>query len=132
MRVADEAEAITLANDSPYGLAGSVWTSSPSRARRVGSQLETGGVNVNNAMTNVFQFPLPMGGWKESGLGHRFGGPNGVRKYCRQQAFVSERIDIKNEIHWYPYSPKKGAITEKALRLTGMHDWRRRLGRPAK
>lgn len=132
MRVSDEQEAIRLANDSPYGLGGSVWTSSADRARRVGSSLETGGVNINNAMTNVFQFPLPMGGWKESGLGHRFGGPNGIRKYCRQQAFVSERIDLKNELHWYPYTPKKGAITEKALRLTGMHDWRRRLGRPTK
>jgi acyl-CoA reductase-like NAD-dependent aldehyde dehydrogenase len=130
MRVSDENQAVELANDSPYGLAGSVWTSSPDRARRVGSRLETGGVNINNAMTNVFQFPLPMGGWKESGLGHRFGGPNGVRKYCRQQAFVSERVDVKNELHWYPYTPKKGAITEKVLRLTGMHDWRRRLGRP--
>jgi acyl-CoA reductase-like NAD-dependent aldehyde dehydrogenase len=132
MRVADENQAVELANDSPYGLGGSVWTSSPERARRVGSRLETGGVNINNAMTNVFQFPLPMGGWKESGLGHRFGGANGVRKYCRQQAFVSERIDLKNELHWYPYTPKKGALTEKALRFTGMHDWRRRLGRPAK
>lgn len=132
MKVSSEAEAVSLANDSPYGLAGSVWTSSDDRARRVGIQLETGGVNINNAMTNVFQFPLPMGGWKESGLGHRFGGPNGVRKYCRQQAFVSERIDLKNEIHWYPYSPRKGAFTDKVLRLTGMHDWRRRLGRPAK
>lgn len=132
MRVVDEDQAVELANDSPYGLAGSVWTSSPERAHQVGSRLETGGVNINNAMTNVFQFPLPMGGWKESGLGHRFGGPNGVRKYCRQQAFVSERINLKNELHWYPYTPKKGAITEVALRLTGLHDWRRRLGRPAK
>lgn len=129
MRVADEDEAVRLANDSPYGLGGSVWTSSDERARRVGGALETGGVNINNAMTNVFQFPLPMGGWKSSGLGHRFGGANGVRKYCRQQAYVTERVDIKNEIHWYPYSPRKGAITEMALRLTGMHDWRRRLGR---
>ena len=130
MRVADQDEAIALANDSNYGLGGSVWTSSSDRAQAVGTRLETGGVNINNAMTNVFQFPLPMGGWKESGLGHRFGGPNGVQKYCRQQAFVSERVSVKNEIHWYPYTVRKAAITDKMLRLTGMHDWRRRLGRP--
>lgn len=132
MKVADEDEAVRLANDSPYGLASSVWTSSAPRAERVGHQIEAGGVNINNAMTNVFQFPLPMGGWKSSGLGHRFGGPNGVRKYCRQQAFVSERVNLKREIHWYPYTRRKAAITDTMLRLLGMHDWRRRLGRPVK
>ncbi|KAF0957006.1 aldehyde dehydrogenase family protein [Rhodococcus sp. T7] len=128
MKVDSEDQAVTLANDSVYGLAGSVWTSSTARGRRVGSRVEAGGMNINNAMTNVFQFPLPMGGWKQSGLGHRFGGPNGVRKFTRQQAFVSERLPFKNEMHWYPYSPSKGALVERALRLTGLHDWRRRLG----
>jgi len=132
MKVADEDEAVRLANDSPFGLASSVWTTSSSRAERVGCRIEAGGVNINNAMTNVFQFPLPMGGWKSSGLGHRFGGANGVRKYCRQQAFVSERVNLKREIHWYPYTHRKAAITDTMLRLLGMHDWRRRLGRPAK
>ncbi|MEX5635375.1 aldehyde dehydrogenase family protein [Parafrankia sp. FMc2] len=129
MRVKSEEEAIALANDSQYGLAGSVWTSSPARGRRVGRRIETGGMNINNAMTNVFQFPLPMGGWKQSGIGHRFGGPNGVRKYTRQQAFVSERIPLKNEMHWYPYTLAKGALVRRVLRLTGTHGWKRRLGR---
>jgi len=128
MKVKDEDEAVRLANDSPYGLASSVWTSSPERAKRVGRQMEAGGVNINNAMTHVFQFPLPMGGWKSSGLGRRFGGSYGIRKYCREQAFVSERVDLKRELHWYPYTTKKAAITARALRLLGMHDWRRRLG----
>jgi acyl-CoA reductase-like NAD-dependent aldehyde dehydrogenase len=129
MKVADEDEAVRLANDSSMGLAGSVWSRSSRRANRVGRRLETGGVNVNNAMTNVFQFPLPMGGWKDSGLGHRFGGANGVLKYCRQQAFVSERINLKSELHWYPYTLRKAKLTARMVRLLGMHDWRRRLGR---
>jgi acyl-CoA reductase-like NAD-dependent aldehyde dehydrogenase len=128
MKVADEAEAVRLANDSPYGLSSSVWTASSERGERVGRRIEAGAVNINNAMTNVFQFPLPMGGWKSSGLGHRFGAANGIRKYCRQQAFVSERVPIKREIHWYPYTRRKSARTDTMLRLLGMHDWRRRLG----
>lgn len=129
MKVRDEAEAITMANDSPYGLSSSVWTSSPERAQRVGRAMEAGGVNINNAMTHVFQFPLPMGGWKSSGLGRRYGGAYGIRKFCREQAYVSERVKLKNELHWYPYTTRKAAITAKALRLMGMHDWKRRLGR---
>lgn len=132
MKVRDEAEAITLANDSPYGLGASVWTASKDRGERVGTQLEAGGIDVNNAMMHVFQFPLPMGGWKQSGLGHRFGGPDGIRKYCRQQAFVSERVHMDNETHWYPYSPRKARVTSAVLRLVEMHDWRRRLGLAAK
>ena len=128
MKVGNENEAVELANDSKYGLGASVWTLSKERAERIGIRLETGAVNVNNAMTNVFQFPLPMGGWKESGLGHRFGGPNGIRKYCRQQAFVNERVNLRNETHWYPYSPMKSKITARVLRLVELHDWRRRLG----
>jgi acyl-CoA reductase-like NAD-dependent aldehyde dehydrogenase len=128
MKVSDEAEAIALANDSNYGLASSVWTTSKERAERVGRRIEAGGVNVNNAMTHVFQFPLPMGGWKESGLGYRMGGPDGIRKYCRKQAFVSERVNLSTEMHWYPYSSRKARLTSTVLRLVEMHDWRRRLG----
>jgi acyl-CoA reductase-like NAD-dependent aldehyde dehydrogenase len=132
MKVSGEDEAITLANDSNYGLASSVWTTSTERAERVGTRIEAGGVNVNNAMTHVFQFPLPMGGWKESGLGYRMGGPDGIRKYCRKQAFVSEKVNLKSEMHWYPYSARKARLTGRVLRLIEMHDWRRRLGRKPK
>jgi acyl-CoA reductase-like NAD-dependent aldehyde dehydrogenase len=129
MKVRDQSEAVRLANDSEYGLASSVWSSSPTRSEWVAERIEAGGVNINNAMINVFQFPLPMGGWKNSGLGHRFGGAYGVRKFCRQQAVVSERVPMKNEVHWYPYSAKKNRIVAAALRLIEMNDWKRRLGR---
>jgi hypothetical protein len=92
--------------------------------------METGAINVNNAMVNVFQFPLPMGGWRESGIGLRFGGSNGVLKYCRQQAFVSERVPLRSELHWYPYTQRKGALQGRLVRMLGLHDWRRRFGSP--
>jgi acyl-CoA reductase-like NAD-dependent aldehyde dehydrogenase len=129
MKVADEEEAVRLANDSTYGLSASVWSRDPARAERIGRRIEAGTVNVNNVIANLFQLSLPMGGWKDSGLGARFGGPNGVLKFCRAQAMVSERVSLPAEPYWFPYGPTKGRIMARAVRLIGAHDWRRRLGR---
>ncbi len=67
-RVADENEAIKLANDSPYGLGGSVFSQDTARARRVAAQLETGMVYINQP-TGV-KADIPFGGVKNSGYGH--------------------------------------------------------------
>ena len=128
MKVENEDEAIRLANDSPYGLSASVWSGDLDRARRVGGQLQAGAVNLNNVLVNVFQFALPMGGWKQSGLGSRLGGADGILKFCRTQSIVSERISLKSEPYWFPYSPRKGRLIAHATRLLGANDWRRRLG----
>jgi aldehyde dehydrogenase (NAD+) len=66
----DEDEAVTLANDSDYGLAGGVWSSDPERALRVARRLRTGQVELNGATFN----PLaPFGGYKQSGTGRELG-----------------------------------------------------------
>ncbi|WP_037078344.1 aldehyde dehydrogenase family protein [Pseudonocardia spinosispora] len=127
MRVRSEQEAVELTNDSPYGLAGSVWSGNADRAERVARQLETGGVSVNNVLATVFQASLPFGGWKQSGLGSRLGGAHSVRKYCRTQARVVERLTPTKEPHWYPYRPGRARLIARIVRLLGMHDWRRRL-----
>ena len=63
----DEAEAISIANDVAYGLAGYVWTSDVSRALRVSEALEAGMIWVNSE--NVRHLPTPFGGVKMSGIG---------------------------------------------------------------
>ncbi len=128
MRVADEDEAITLANDSDYGLSSSLWTRDPRRADRLSRRIEAGSVSVNNALVATFQLPVPMGGWKNSGLGTRFGGAQGVLKYCRQQSVVVERFSLKSEPLWYPVNPARSRFMARAVRMLGAHDWRRRLG----
>jgi acyl-CoA reductase-like NAD-dependent aldehyde dehydrogenase len=128
MKVADEAEALRLANDSPYGLSASVWTKDRARADRVARQVEAGAVNLNNVMISTFQLPLPMSGWKTSGVGSRSGGAAGILKFCRQQSVVSEKVNLKSEPHWYPYKKTSSTLQARMVRMLGAHDWRRRLG----
>jgi acyl-CoA reductase-like NAD-dependent aldehyde dehydrogenase len=118
MKVADEEEAIRLANDSVYGLSATVWTGDRARGLRIARRLEAGAVNVNDSHANLFCFGLPHGGWKTSGLGARLGGASGVRKYCRQQAITAPRIPVqKKELLWYPYSARRARTVSRVLRL---------------
>jgi acyl-CoA reductase-like NAD-dependent aldehyde dehydrogenase len=68
---ADEAEAIRLANDTVYGLSGSIWTRDGARALRVARALETGTLSVNSN-TSV-RVTTPFGGFKQSGVGRELG-----------------------------------------------------------
>jgi delta 1-pyrroline-5-carboxylate dehydrogenase len=126
VKVADEAEAIRLANDSAYGLSASVWTGDKERGERVARKLDAGAVNINDAFSNLFSYALPMGGWKQSGIGTRWGGANGVRKYCRQQAITVPRIPTpRNELMWYPYSPRKAKLAGALMRAAAARGLRR-------
>jgi aldehyde dehydrogenase (NAD+) len=66
----DESDAITIANDSPYGLAGAVWSADPQRAREVASRLRVGRVRINGAPLNKRG---THGGFKLSGIGREWG-----------------------------------------------------------
>ncbi|MFI1914496.1 aldehyde dehydrogenase family protein [Nocardia sp. NPDC020380] len=126
MKVADEAEAVRLANDSIYGLSASVWSGDKDRAERIARQLNAGAVNINDVFANMFSFALPMGGWGLSGTGARWGGPNGVRKYCRQQAITKPILPTQTkEPLWFPYSPPKLTFAMAAMRAAGTRGIRR-------
>jgi acyl-CoA reductase-like NAD-dependent aldehyde dehydrogenase len=68
---ADEDEAITVANDTPYGLSGSIWTQNGARALRVARGIETGVLSINSN-TSV-RAATPFGGFKQSGFGRELG-----------------------------------------------------------
>ncbi len=126
VKVADEDEAIRLANDTRYGLSATVWTGDQARGERVARRIEAGAVNVNDVMVNGSQFAVPMPGWKDSGIGARHGGAEGILKYCRVQAITTPRIPIQpNEPLWYPYSRRKFRIAMGLLRAAAAHGVRR-------
>jgi len=67
----DEADAVRIANDTPYGLSGSIWTSDVGRALRVARAVETGNLSVNSHSS--VRYWTPFGGFKQSGLGRELG-----------------------------------------------------------
>jgi acyl-CoA reductase-like NAD-dependent aldehyde dehydrogenase len=67
----DEADAVRIANDTPYGLSGSIWTENGARAMRVARALDTGVLSVNSN-TSV-RVSTPFGGFKQSGFGRELG-----------------------------------------------------------
>jgi acyl-CoA reductase-like NAD-dependent aldehyde dehydrogenase len=126
MKVRDAEEALRLANDSRYGLSGSVF-GEKRRAEQVARRVECGAVNVNDVLVNYFASDVPMGGWKQSGIGFRHGEP-GIKKYCRSESLVITRFAGKREPTWYPYTRGRRGLIARLMVFFGARDWRRRFG----
>jgi acyl-CoA reductase-like NAD-dependent aldehyde dehydrogenase len=116
MKVRDAEEAVSLANDSPYGLQASVWTRDSARGEQIAGRIDSGVANVNEHLISYVALELPMGGWKDSGLGTRHG-EDGIRKYARQQASVVSRFGLRREIFMFPYSKRSAGLIGRFLRL---------------
>ena len=103
----DEADAIRIANDTPYGLSGSIWTRDGARAIRVARALETGVLSVNS--NSSVRATTPFGGFKQSGFGRELGHA-GARRLLGGQ----ERVLLD------------GGMSDGTARRQGLRDHRRR------
>ena len=81
----DENEAVAIANDSDYGLCGSVWTKDLEHGQRVAARIRTGCVALNSGV--ILDFRSPFGGFKRSGLGRELG-PEGLHEYVELQSII--------------------------------------------
>ncbi len=77
----DEAEAVRIANDSDYGLSGSVWTADVDHGVEIARQVRTGTYSVNTFSIDMLG---PFGGYKNSGIGREFG-PEGFGAYLEHK-----------------------------------------------
>ena len=121
MAVGDASEAVRLANESPYGLNASVWTRDTERGLALAGQLESGSACVNECLVSAGCSDLPFGGVKQSGVGQRHGGAEGLRQFCVAQAILMERRRRTPEPTWFPYTPRKARLIERAMGL--MFGW---------
>ncbi len=128
MKVEDADEALRLANDSRYGLSGSVMTKDFDRGVEIARKMDMGAVNVDDVLTNYLTMDVPMGGWKTSGIGSRHGA-YGIRKFCRTESILAPRFaQGKADPMWFPRSRRKVAVINRVLRFFNARGLRNRLG----
>lgn len=109
-------EAVKLANDTNYGLAGSVWTTDVDAGIGIASRLHTGSVSVND-MALTYGIPeAPFGGRRDSGVGQA-NGKVGVRGFTHAQPIVVDRFGGKQTASQYPYDKRTERITSALIRL---------------
>jgi len=99
VRVVDLDEALRLANDSPFGLGASIFTTSLEEAMEAADRLEAGMVWVNNPL--IDNDALPFGGWKASGLGRELG-RQGLDAFRRSKMVIIDHKPVRQG-WWYPY-----------------------------
>lgn len=115
MKVKDEDEAIRLANDSPYGLNGNVWTRDAARGTSLASRIETGAASVNDMALSYGVNEVPFGGVKDSGIG-MVNGPEGIRGYCHAMPIIVHRFG-SGPVSFYPYTAKTVSDMQQAMKL---------------
>jgi succinate-semialdehyde dehydrogenase/glutarate-semialdehyde dehydrogenase len=104
--VSGDEEAVKLANASPYGLAGSVWSRNRRLARKLAARINAGAVMINDHLMSHGLAETPWGGFGDSGLG-RTHAELGFREMLKAQVVVDDALPFaKRNLWWQPYSEK--------------------------
>jgi succinate-semialdehyde dehydrogenase/glutarate-semialdehyde dehydrogenase len=104
--VADAAEAVRVANDSPYSLTASVWSRDRRRAWRIARQVRAGSVLINEHLAPALAAESPWGGiGGASGYG-RIGGPLGLLSLTNPKYISYDRLPVRRYPWWFPYTPR--------------------------
>ncbi|MBC8197824.1 MAG: aldehyde dehydrogenase family protein [Candidatus Marinimicrobia bacterium] len=111
-----EEEAINLANSTGYGLSASVFSANKSKGKKIASQIRAGSVAINDVMTHYGIADLPFGGVGLSGIG-RVHGEEGIKAFCLQKSYMTNRINLGDEMWWYSKSEKFEGIIRKFLKM---------------
>ena len=112
--VADDEEALTLANATDYGLSASVWSRDLAAGRALAARIHAGSVNVNDGyLSAIAAVAAPMGGMKQSGQGRRHGS-EGLLRYTETQTLASQRTPMP-----YPAERAGTYLTAMGLAMRG-------------
>lgn len=116
IKVKNADEAIKQANNSKYGLSSSLWVGDKAQGVELAKRIEAGSTCINDVIINYSMPEVPFGGIKESGIGYRHGGADSLKKFCRPQSIVIDRVGLKWEPIWMPYSKRFANIMGFAIK----------------
>jgi len=126
IRVRDDDEAVTVANDTEFGLSASVWSRDLTRARRIAQRIAAGTVHINDVVSVVGMADVPHGGIKQSGTG-RLHGEAGLRECVREKAIVVDPFPSWRQPWWFGYGGEHARNIDAFARLWHGRTLRERL-----
>jgi succinate-semialdehyde dehydrogenase/glutarate-semialdehyde dehydrogenase len=115
MRVADEDEAIRLANDSSFGLSSSVWTEDIEKGLEIARRIVSGSTNINDMAVTFGVCEAPFGGVRQSGIG-RSNGEYGLKGYCNVHPVIVDKLSGAVAAGMYPTSVEKARAMQEMCR----------------
>ncbi len=106
LRVRDDEEALYIANNSSYGLTGSVWSKNYKKAVKIAEKIDAGAVMINDHLMSHGLPEAPWGGFGDSGFG-RTHGKEGFMEMVKSKVIIKDTLPgTKRDIWWQPYSEK--------------------------